>query len=700
MATEGMCWGIELGSGAIKALKLGLKSDGSVEVLDFAIIPHKKVMSTPDLDQDDAMRVAIGQLVSQYDLSGVPIAISIPGHQSFARFAKLPPVEPKKVPDIVKFEAVQQIPFPLEEVEWDYQTFASPDSPEIEVGIFAITKQRIERELGLLRDVGLSPDTVTIAPVATYNAMAYDLQFTEKTPGTVILDVGTTSTDLIIADSGRVWIRTFPIGGHHFTEALVERFKLSYAKAERLKREAERSKHSRHIFQAMRGVFSDLAQETQRSIGYHHSLHPEAELKRLIGVGATFRLPGLRRFLKQQLQLDVYRMDDFKRLSLDNPRAGEFGAATLEMSVAYGLAIQGLGLQTIDANLMPVAIMRDGMWGRKTKWFGIAAGLSVVASAAMFISWAIDKNAVKTTQLPNKIQDVVRVANRLKNEASSAGVTGAVATDAEAQQLLALPNGRELVAFVMQDLGQLMAWTNAQVPVWQSTHGNGPEQAFKLISYTMQYSKAGAGGDDGGGGRSSRSARNADPIDVGPYSDKPKILVTLEIETYQPDPRPFLLNTILPWLEANKDRDGVPYVILDTEQLHYDQLAAGGDRQVDRRSASTRFPGRNARDRNEFGGGGGGGEFFDETGGGGEIGMSDEERRRMARGTGGGRTSFGQPAITGSVDELAPLPVPEEQDFGRDPSRYLVRWTLAIVPPEDRIRPDEPSAEDNDGGEG
>ena len=80
--------------------------------------------------------------------------------------------------------------------------------------------------------------------------------------------------------------------------------------------------------------------------------------------------------------------------------------------------------------------------------------------------------------------------------------------------------------------------------------------------------------------------------------------------------------------------------------------------------------------------------------------MSDEERRRMARGTEGGRASFGQPAITGSVDELAPLPVPEEQDFGRDPSRYMVRWTLAIVPPEDRIRPDEPSAEENDGGEG
>ncbi|HBU41853.1 MAG TPA: pilus assembly protein PilM, partial [Microbacterium sp.] len=290
MASVNECWGIELGASAIKALKLGLKPDGSVEVLDFAIIPHKKVLSTPDLDADDAMRVAIGQLVSQYDLESAPIAISVPGHQAFARFAKLPPVEPKKVAGLVQYEAVQQIPFPLEEVEWDFQTFMSPDSPEVEVGIFAITKQRIERELSLFRDVGLSPDAINIAPVSAYNAMAYDLQFTEKTPGTVIMDVGTTSTDLIIADAGRVWMRTFPIGGHHFTEALVDKFKLTYAKAERLKREAERSKHSRHVFQAMKGVFADLAQETQRSIGYHSSLHPDANLSRVVGIGSTFRL--------------------------------------------------------------------------------------------------------------------------------------------------------------------------------------------------------------------------------------------------------------------------------------------------------------------------------------------------------------------------------------------------------------------------
>ncbi len=693
MASENACWGIELGASAIKALKLGLKPDGSVEVLDFAIIPHKKVLSTPDIDADDAMRVAIGQLVSQYDLESAPIAISVPGHQAFARFAKLPPVEPKKVAGLVQYEAVQQIPFPLDEVEWDYQTFMSPDSPEIEVGIFAITKQRIERELTLFRDVGLSPDAINIAPVSAYNAMAYDLQFTEKTPGTVIMDVGTTSTDLIIADAGRVWMRTFPIGGHHFTEALVDKFKLTYAKAERLKREAERSKHSRHVFQAMKGVFADLAQETQRSIGYHSSLHPDANLTRVIGIGSTFRLPGLRRFLKQQLQLDVYRMDDYKRLSLDGPRAGEFGAVAVEMSVAYGLALQGLGMPTIDANLMPVAIVRDGLWGRKVKWFGMAAGLSIAASAAMFINWAIDNAAVSNNRKPIAIQTAVTQANSLKNEATEAGVVGEAAVDSVAQSLLSLPEGRDLMAYVVKDLGEIVAWANGQVPQWQGTHGTGPSKAFDVISYTMSYSEPVSSDDSDsfGSGRPSRSGGFEDP-----FPDKPKIHVTLEVETLQPDARPFVLGTVLPWLQASAERDGVPYVIIDTQQLNYQQVAAGGPR------GSRRDRGAEGSEFSEFGG---------DIGGEVSEAMSRNQRIEAERRAAREREMASQPDretdntprsqrqvqfTAGTLDQMAPLPIPEMEQFGRDASRFTIRWTLAVVSPEERAAAN--SASENDGG--
>ena len=192
------------------------------------------------------------------NLEGEHLVISVPGHSAFARFAKLPPVEAKALPEIVKFEAVQQIPFPIEEVEWDYEAFREEGLPEVEVGIFAITRQRVNERLDVYEAVGLSPESLTLSPVALFNAMNFDFQLADGSKPIVFIDIGTQATDVIIASGDRCWIRTFPLGGTHFTEAIASSFKISYAKAERLKQEAASSKYAKQIMQAMRPVFCRL----------------------------------------------------------------------------------------------------------------------------------------------------------------------------------------------------------------------------------------------------------------------------------------------------------------------------------------------------------------------------------------------------------------------------------------------------------
>ena len=117
MAHPTAAWGIEIGQYAIKAIRLERDGDNA-RVTDYEVVPHQRVLTSPDTDAAEVTRMSLGQLISQKNLEGEHLVISVPGHSAFARFAKLPPVEAKAVPDIVKFEAVQQIPFPIEEVEW------------------------------------------------------------------------------------------------------------------------------------------------------------------------------------------------------------------------------------------------------------------------------------------------------------------------------------------------------------------------------------------------------------------------------------------------------------------------------------------------------------------------------------------------------------------------------------------------------
>ncbi len=574
MASSNICWGIEMGYGAIKALKLE-NDGGEYKVLDYAVINHPKVLSTPELDQTDAMRVALGTLVNQHDLSNARIAVSLPGHQSFARFAKLPPVEPKKVPDIVKFEAVQQIPFPLEEVEWDYQTFVSPDSPDVEVGIFAVTRQRIMDQLSMLGDVGLTPDLVTLSPIAAYNALAVDLGFTSDTPGTIILDIGTVATDMIIAEAGRVWVRTFPVGGHQFTEALVSAFKLSYTKAEKLKREAEQSKHARHVFQAMRPVFGDIVQEIQRSIGFYQSVHPDADLKRLVGLGSTFRLPGLRKYLKQQLQLDVYRLEQFKKLSMDGPQAGEFQAASFNLATAYGCVLQAFDQSPMQANLMPVAVIKTAMWKKKVPYFAAAAGLAAAAAGAMFIRPLLDSTAFTGAQRPPVLQNVSQEARQLAAAAQEAGVTDGAASRLGGAEIVGLLGGREVYTHILEDTARLMSLVEDSASTATATDTRlatalEGKPALELVALTTQYKAQGdyAAGSADATGRGSRNptprASAVDPV-LASIAGKRHVVVNAQFEIPLSEVSVFLLDHVDPVLRNQMNHEGSPYTVVVTQ---------------------------------------------------------------------------------------------------------------------------------------
>jgi type IV pilus assembly protein PilM len=588
MAKGNGVWGIEVGAFAVKALRLEREGD-AVRVADFAVVPHRKVLTTPDLDADEMIRVTLGQLISEKDLRNQTVVLSVPGHAAFARFAKLPPVEPKKIPDIVRFEAVQQIPFPIDDVEWDYQTFAAADLPEVEVGIFAITKERISHLLGLYGELSIEPKVVTLSPVAVFNAVQHDLGLAERQTPLVILDIGTTASDLIVAEGGKCWVRTFPIGGTHFTEAIAESFNLTYGKAEKLKLEASSSKYARQIMQAMRPVFGDLLGDVQKSLSYYQSLNRGVELTEILGIGSTFRIPGLRKFLGQQLQCEVARLDEFRRLQVAGAAGADFAAATVNMTTAYGLALQGLGLAPIDINLAPVPVLRQQVWASKSRWFAAAAAVVVAAGGLMFLRGGLESGAVasgwaETEQLVNNTISRAR-QERSNYEAARAenryGFT--------AENMRRLLDYREVWPQLVRDATACLA-------------SAGPQAA--LLGGEPAGIVAIAPGD--------RRLITLEDLD-GAYANrggKRVISIAMSVRFSHRDRQDFLNETVGAWLRqmADRDRPEVPYRIVGNSiSLNIDRL-----RTVRVGSSEEQFADR---------GGGGGGMGAAGRGGGGGLGV-------------------------------------------------------------------------------
>ena len=397
MASQsGSVWAIDLGNNSLKALRLSAES-GAIEVIGFDYIEHGKVLSSGSVretEREELTALSLRQFVRENDLGKDDVIVSVPSQNSFARFVNLPPVEKKRIPEIVKFEAAQQIPFDIDDVQWDWQLMSEAGSVEKKVGIFAIKNEVVTSALDYFSRENVAVRYVQMAPIALYNYAFHDRAELGKSDNqaTVIVDIGATNTDLVVCTASTVWQRCIPMGGNAFTRAIADTFKLNFDKAEKLKRTAAMSKYARQIFQAMRPVFSDLAAEIQRSVGFYSSSNSNVKLVRMIAFGGGTKMRGLLKYLQQSLQLPIERPDSFKKLVIAHGvSAAKFHDNVGDFGIVYGLGVQALDQGMIESNLLPRSIARSMAWASKAKHFTAAAGILLVVSALSFGRVLLDK---------------------------------------------------------------------------------------------------------------------------------------------------------------------------------------------------------------------------------------------------------------------------------------------------------------------
>ena len=430
-------WGIDLGFCALKALRLEKGPDG-ITATAFDYIEYPKILTQPDADPDQLTREALEQFLSRNDIYGDTVVISVPGQSGLARFVKLPPVEERKIAEIVKFEAKQQIPFPLDEVVWDFQRIGAANimdglAMDTEIGLFAMKKDMVHRYVQHFRDVLVECHTVQMAPLALVNYVAYDLLHKDPRPpaGTegeeaptgkdcvVALDIGTDNSNLVITDGEKViWQRAVPLGGNHFTRALTkDAQKLTFAKAEHVKRNAVKSPDLRKILGSLKPVLNDFVGEVQRSLGYFTNTHRDAQIQYLVGLGGGFRLPGLQKFLQEKLQLEVKKISRFDRLKgeevLSSP---QFTENLLSFAVPYGLAIQGLKQARLQTNLLPQDVKMERIIRGKKPWAVAAAAALLVAIVGLTYAENQQQKAVDNPEIKRTIADAEKIKQDRKRK--------------------------------------------------------------------------------------------------------------------------------------------------------------------------------------------------------------------------------------------------------------------------------------------
>ena len=326
---------------------------------------------------------------------------------------------------------------------------------DAEVGLFAMKRDQVQQSLQPFLNEMVEVETIQISPLALYNFLCFDqLELGKEDPVdpdssyTIVIDMGSDNTTLLVTNGHKIWLRNVPIGGNHFTRALTKDLKLTFAKAEHLKCNATKSPDPRSVFQALRPVFNDYVSEIRRSIGYFSSVNKDARIEKVVGVGNGFKLAGLEKCMQQNLQYQVDRVHSFDAVSGDSVlRAPLFQDNIMSFAVPYGLALQCLGLTRIHTSLLPPEITTERLIRKKKPW-------AIAAAASLLVGFTL--SAIGYTSVMASVEE-----DKWSDAENSATQVQKMATDFQAQYTTETSKNKTL-----RDLGDTLVGVEEDRVYW------------------------------------------------------------------------------------------------------------------------------------------------------------------------------------------------------------------------------------------
>jgi len=455
-------WGIDIGQSAVRAAKLKVDARGA-QIVALDVIPRAgRAEGYSYLDAEEQVRSALCTFAQRNKVGSARVALSAPG-AGFDRFISLPAVSTKQIAQIVRYEARQNIPFPLEEVAWDYQLASGGPGATgegVEVALFAIKRQIIEQMLANLSVARLGVDIIGMSRLALLNFLKYDRQIDD---GTIIIDVGAGSTDIVILAEGSFRVRSIPISGEAVTKMLQQKFGISYEEAEELKKKASQSKQPEKLFNVMRPTFDRLLGEIHKTIGYYKQQFKTLKVGQAFLLGESFKMQPLVELFARSLGCKVSALSNFRRVvPAPEVAAGPHANSLSAFTVAMGLALQAAGRGPVTINVLPeeLKIQRE-VWRKKPFAIGAAACLGVGLVASFF---NVSADSGRLAALGTDPEDKIAYYQRTAHDFAEASDTSEI--EREIAGLSEIGRDREVMLQVVNEISRIFGTEDEpKVPV-------------------------------------------------------------------------------------------------------------------------------------------------------------------------------------------------------------------------------------------
>lgn len=338
--------GIDISSTAVKLLELSQQGD-RYRVESYAVhpLPPNSVIEKNIADVE-AVADSIRQATKRSGTKCRHAAVAVAGSSVITKIVQMnASLSDEEMEQQLEFEADQYIPYPLEEVNLDFEVLGpSEKNPEtVDVLLAASRSENVEMRIEALEEAGLDAEVIDVEAYALENAfslIAEQLTDDGRDQTIAVIDVGATMTTLnVLHDRNIIYTREQVFGGKQLTEEIMRRYGLSYEEAGMAKRQG--GLPDNYLPEVLEPFKDAMSQQVSRSLQFFFSSGQHNHVDHIVLAGGSASIVGIDELIESRIGTTTSIANPFADMALSTrvkPQTLSNDAPA--MMIACGLALR------------------------------------------------------------------------------------------------------------------------------------------------------------------------------------------------------------------------------------------------------------------------------------------------------------------------------------------------------------------------
>jgi len=341
--------GLDISSTAVKLLELG-KSGDRYRVESYAVepLPPNSVIEK-NISDVEAVGEAIKRAVKRSNSRCKHAAAAVAGSAVITKVIPMPAnLSEDELEQQIELEADQYIPYPLEEVNLDFEVLGpSENDPErVDVLLAASRSENVDVRVAAMELAGMKARVIDVEAYAMENAFhLISPQIADQGYGQTIaiVDVGSTMTTLnVLHDMKTIYTREQVFGGKQLTEEIQRRYGLSYEEAGMAKRQG--GLPDNYVPEVLEPFKEAMTQQVSRSLQFFFSSSAYNNVDHIILAGGSAMISGIDDMIANKLGVQTTIANPFTHMTI----ASRVKAQSLTNDASSLMIACGLALRSFD----------------------------------------------------------------------------------------------------------------------------------------------------------------------------------------------------------------------------------------------------------------------------------------------------------------------------------------------------------------